>query len=360
MQDHNERLRGNISDQALTKTEIVISKLNPEVQDFIPKNIQYTNVPSNHSVGHNTLEDVSKKHSPKLLKKLFKAWNNNAAHLNSTYYHKTGQNGAGVSGRVNPKETQTIDLDRQKLMQDKIGTITKLKEKIINIPKDSSFDKRKDRNVAIAALIKANTGPAIVTNLLSDSSSLQPTTLRPPSYFQQQDQEVLATHPRTGTSSPTVLEENKSDDVTDVTLIDEKVEPKTEVTPSRTPVDPYMQESVKKVNNWFNSSTKPKQKLAELVQGPIIYKKKDVPKQNSPISNSSKGKSPVMTTPSFVFSKYAQELSEKYEERIQLNQAKEPPLDIWAKLERDLKLKDAEILKKRREALRNNETMRDS
>lgn len=379
MQECDNRNREDFTDKALP-TQIVISKLNPDVKEFFPKNLQSTNnVSSNHSLPCNMLEEFGNgKHTPKPLEEDPKACNNGALHLNSRKQalfqklsetsHKACENGFGDCGQVIPKkakETQFVTQDKTKTLDSDVQTYTKnedkvkiiaiLKEKISKIPKDSAFDKRKDRNAAIAALIKASTVPTPISNLSSSSSSPKP-LLRAPSYFQRpydsenlnlQDRESLAPYP--GMSSPNLLEEDKCKDIENVEDIklQENIKPKTDVTPVRTPVDPHMQESFDKVKTWLSGSPKPKQKPAELYQGPITFKKK----KTIPTSNVPKTKSPVLTTPSYVPSKYAQELGKMYEER---NQIKETQLDIWAKLERDLKIKDEEFFRRRREAQKNS------
>lgn len=382
-QEHDNRCQKNFSDKA-PQTQIVISKLNPEVQEFVPKNIQsMNNVPRNHSRGSNILEEFnSGSNSPGLLKEVPKLSESNATYpksikqnldqKSSEASHETDRNGAGDCGSVIYKETK----DKQFVMQDKTKALDSdvqmysknndkkkmtaiLKEQISKIPKDGSFDKRKDRNVAIAALIKVNTIP-LLSNLTSSSPSPKPLLLTP-DYFKgpsasenldAQDQEKLVPCPRI--SSPKLHEEDNTKNIENLenNVLEENITPKTEITPIRTPIDPYMQESINKVNNWFNGA--PRSKPAEKHQGAIsdtskrkpgepylgtfMFKKKSVPDRNSPLSDISISKSPVTTTPTYVPSKYAQDLVKKYES----NQFKKEPNDIWTKLQRDLKIKDEE------------------
>lgn len=384
-QDCDDVCQKNPSDKP-APTQIVISKLNPEVQEFVPKNIKSTNnVPGNHSLDCNTLQELNnRKHSPETRKEAPIPFDNDTKYQNSrkqtlsqksSQAHEIVRNGAGDNGRVIYKECkdkQFIMADEIKVLddlqtysedEDKKKMIAMLKERISKIPKDSPFDKRKDRNVAIAALIKANTNPS-PTNLCE-----QKPVLLTPDYFKgpkgasenldTQDQENLVT---SRLSPPKLLGENKAINIENVedNILEENITSKTEVTPVRTPVDPHMQESIKKVNNWFSGAVRskpaeqnqcaisdiPKPKPAEPYLGTCTFKKKSVPGQNSPLSNPSISKSPVSGTPSYIPSKHAQDLAKKYEER---KQVKEEHIDIWTKLDRDLKIKDEEYRQRIRE-----------
>lgn len=365
------------------QAQIVITKLNPEVQEFVPKNIQSTdNVPRNLSHDCNTLEELTNvKHSSELLEKVPKLSKGNDT-CPKSMKEKLGQksceaplkidrNGAGdcdwvickdPKGKqfVMPDKTKALDSDLQMYskVDDKKKMTAMLKEQISKIPKDSSFDKRKDRNVAIAALIKVNTIASPVSNSTSNSPSPQPVLLTPDFFkgpsnsenLDAQDRENLAHSSRVSTSK--LLEEDNTKNIENVekNILEENITPNKEAV--RTPIDPYMQESINKVNNWFNGaprskpvkqyqSTKPdisKPKSAEPYLGTIMFKKKSVPERNSPLSDISIPKSPVRATPAYVPTKRAQDLVKKYES----NQVKEEYIDIWTKLERDLKIKDEE------------------
>lgn len=370
--------------------QIIISKLNPLVQEFVPNNIESTNNdPRNHSLDCNTFEDLSNgKHSPKTLEEVPKTSSNDATCPNSSKQKlsqdssvETGRKGAGDCRWVNYKEakdkivtrddTKAHDSDVQMYPKgvDKKKIIAMLKKRISNIPKDSPFDKRKDRNVAIAALIKANTDPATASDLKPSLPSTK-ATLRTPDYFKgpstsenivAQLQENPVSSP--STSSQKLLKEDKSKEIENVEdkVLEENVTPQNEVT-LKTPVDSYMRESINKVKNWLNSPprskpTEPHQgttsnisklKPAEPYFGAITFKKKSVQDRNSPKSDISISKSSVMTTPSYLPSKHAQDLVKKYEERNQVK-VKEEYVDIWTKLERDLKIKDEEFRLRMRE-----------
>lgn len=385
MEEYDNQRPRNFSDEVIG-TKIVISKLNPEVQEFVPKTIHSTNVSRNDSLDCNPLESFSNgKLSPKTLEEVLITSNNDSTNPNSRKQnlsqeqskpsHETGKNGGGDCGWVNNKETkdkqfltqdETKSLDSYVQMytedEDKKKMIAMLKEQISKIPKDSSFDKRKDRNVAIAALIKANTIPSPASNLTSSSPSPK-TILLTPDYFQgpstsgnldAQDQENLVPTPRW--LSPKLHKEDNSQNIENVedNVLEENFTPKLEVARVRTPIDESsVQESINKVNAWFNSPPSPKPpelsqaasseiskpKSAQPYLGTFMFKKKSVPDRNSPMSDIYVSKSPVFTTPSYVPSKYAQDLAKKFEER---NQVKEIHMDIWTKLERDLKIKDEE------------------
>lgn len=365
-QECGNQCENNVSEKA-PEMKIIISKLNPEVHEFVPNNIKSKNLGSkNHSL--DTLEEFSNgEHASKTLGKAPKITNSEATYSNSMNQklspesseasHETGRNGAGDCGWV---QMDTKDEEKNKM-------IAMLKQQIINIPKDSPFDKRKDRNVAIAALIKANTIPSTASNLKSSSPSPIPMLLTPDYFKGPSTSENMVTQlnenfvPSPSTSSQKQLEKDNSKDIEIVedNVLEENITPNAEVTPMRTSMDPYVQESIVKVNNWFNGPQKSKPahqgttldisklKRAEPYLGTkFIFKKKSVPDRNSPKSDISRSKTPVLTTPSYVPSKYAQELVKKYTER---NQVKEVPLDIWAKLERDLKIKDEEYRLRMRE-----------
>lgn len=370
-------------------TQIVISKLNPEVQEFVPKNIKSTNdVPRNHSFDCNTLQELNNgKHSPETHKEAPIPFKNDTKYPNSrkqtlsqksSQAHETGRNGAGDNGRViykDIKDKQCIMPDETKVLlgpekyKEKKKMIAVLREIISKIPKDSPFDKRQDRNVAIATLVKANTIPS-PTNLCEQKPVLlTPDYFKGPSASEDLDTQHKENVVPSRMSPPKLLGENKANNIENVedNTIEENITSNLEVASVGTPVDPHMQESINKVNNWFSAPPRskpaeqnqgaisdiPKAKPAEPYLGTCTFKKKSVPGQNSPVSSPSTSKSPVSVTPSYIPSKHAQDLAKKYEER---KQVKEEHIDIWTKLERDLKIKDEEFRQRIRERAAQNDT----
>ncbi|CAH2036815.1 unnamed protein product, partial [Iphiclides podalirius] len=111
-----------------------------------------------------------------------------------------------------------------------------------------------------------------------------------------------------------------------------------------------VEESVAKVNSWLNKGNDhlpSASKGPALYLGPVTFKRKQAKKPKSPISEASDKSLNRMVDTSFVPSEYASKLTQSYMDRVKAKEDKS--LDIWGKLERDLKAKDEEVKSTRRQ-----------
>ncbi|KPJ03692.1 hypothetical protein RR46_04304 [Papilio xuthus] len=104
--------------------------------------------------------------------------------------------------------------------------------------------------------------------------------------------------------------------------------------------------SVAKVKSWLNMNEKPKTLTKALFLGPVTFKKKENVKPITPTSEVSEKTS--SDSPSYVPTEYAEKLTETYKMRVKAKE--EQSLDMWSRLERDLKAKDEDIRRRNLQA----------
>ncbi|XP_022128815.2 uncharacterized protein LOC111002859 [Pieris rapae] len=221
---------------------VIISKLNPNVSEFISKKS------SRQSIDNSDL--------------LIKTDPN--CDIRNIHYLKN----------LHDEEKKKI----QKKLLSKIGTTQTTCEKT-----------RRERNDAIAGILKLSTQPTANVNVVTADAFMK----------------------------------NENDDITD------------------TPTKEVIKKSVERVDNWLNGA--PEIQKKSLYLGPITFKKKT---KKSAESNTSINtvSSEELKVNNFSPTIIANELSEKFTKII--NQREHASMDIWSKLERDLKAKDEEIKKK--------------
>lgn len=229
--------------------------------------------------------------------------------------------------------------DEEKLRMAKI-----LKSKIIQGSKAQTIKHKTERNVAIAALMKLNSKPPD-----SDTPKMASVVNSPKKIPKaESSNESSSSSPRPILFPPEYFETPTCSTKVNIEKPEVNLEPE---------MDPQIKESIDKVNNWLNKPEVTKPKAPKIYLEPVAFKKKEASSSSSPSSfqmnhpiSSSSPKSfvkvqPISATPSFVPSSYASDLAKKYEERSKAKEALH--LDIWTKLEKDLKAKDEQIKNKR-------------
>ncbi|XP_053607318.1 uncharacterized protein LOC128673477 isoform X2 [Plodia interpunctella] len=213
-----------------------------------------------------------------------------------------------------------------------------LRDKISQSLKSDSPIHKKERNVAIANLLKLHSSkPSPYSsntniNIVTDGKGLK---LFTPDYFKNtklptaSNDDKIETEPE---RNVTVNEKNEDDTV--------KVEP----------MESTIQESIEKVNNWLEpKATSPSTTSSPVCTGPVIcmgpvsFKRKEV-NCKSPADCDTKIAKNIRPFAQFKPSKYADDLAKKYTERSQMAEQRE--MSIWDNLKRELKKKDEQIRKK--------------
>ncbi|XP_049869545.1 uncharacterized protein LOC126369245 [Pectinophora gossypiella] len=307
--DQKKKIEKNeIPKETALEQSIIISKLNPNVHEFVPKSLQTVN------------------HVNKTILKKDESNNNNENIDKETF------------ATVHNEHVNDIE-DTEKHM------VAALKSKIIAASKDNSLEKKRDRNVAIAALVRLNSSaPESPKRVIEQSAqrtpkptqqpettdftktiSPKPIVLFTPEYFVGASRSPTAV---TMDTKPPLLTPTSSGSIDSL--------------------DPQVKQSIEKVSNWLSGPDKKvaKKPMVPLTE-PISFKKKDSAATMSSCSDVSKKKESPYAA--FVPSEYATQLAKAY--RAKEEQKKEEqnmaPKTIWDKLENDLKAKD-ELIKKRR------------
>lgn len=292
-----------------SNSAVVISKLNPNVPEFVPtssKTLLTAHKNNNLSLNNNmkTEKDISVtsiKNSNKTND--LSTFSNVIKSDNSNGKADCDSNIIDINKRLDVSKLE--DYEKEKLREN-------LKSKISSTSNTSCVKVKRQRNLAIATLMKLCSQPVTST--------------------QQQETKVLKL------MTPQDFENPKCDTKQEETAESNIVPKKDELISQE-----VVKQSVEKVNKWLKGPEE-KTKSQTLFLGPITYKKKEIIKSSA---------SPTTTESSVSYhtndsisdykpSKYATELSEKYKKRSKLQ---EDVTDIWTKLERDLKAKD-EIIKK--------------
>ncbi|XP_046959582.1 uncharacterized protein LOC124529729 isoform X2 [Vanessa cardui] len=353
--------RTNGDDTQVTSTVVSISKLNPNVVEFVPLSKK---PPSQlDTVGLNSItEDVIKKkdvtyecENPE--KRGEQLDINNIKEVNKIDNGHSNSSSCIDMSRLTPLEMQEM---RQKL-----------KTKISGTSNTNCVKVKRERNLAIATLVKLHCQPPNTT--VSGADKIE---LKAPDYYQKS----LSSHVKDSEMKESIKKSNVTSEVLDKTfmitkkaVLNENLEhivdsnrnqicvlKETNATSSKEQDDNKNQlchsksspakenskdipkevrESIVKVENWFNSPSK-KQKGSSFYLGPVTFKKKVGSKPMSPISIDSEN-SNVQKSDSFVPSAFADELSKKYMERSKAKEAMDQ--DIWTKIELELKAKDEKI-----------------
>ncbi|XP_014362107.2 uncharacterized protein LOC106713764 [Papilio machaon] len=207
-----------------------------------------------------------------------------------------------------------------------IKQIEKLKNKIISPTNENiSIKMKSERNIAIASLLKLYSDPPETSGV----SEKQPKLLTP-QHFEKP-----------------YVDDTKGNDASQTSSTNP---PKKIVNECETREDENMKQevdnSVAKVKSWLNMDEKPKTLTKALFLGPVTFKKKENVKPITPTSDVSEKTS--SNSPSYVPTEYAEKLTETYKMRVKAKE--ERNLDMWSRLERDLKAKDEDIRRRNLQA----------
>ncbi|CAG4950259.1 unnamed protein product [Parnassius apollo] len=294
--DSDENNKTSFQDN--TCTTIAISKLNPDVPEFVPKN----------SISTESIKVET--HA------------NEIDELNCNYNNKIKK--LEVSGS---KENITEKNDPVKLKE----ISQKLKNKISSPSKSDCLKIKRERNLAISTLLKIHSSASV----LDDKSP----KLITPAYFEKPcpteplNDKAFQNGQKKSTSSTSSFSKGSIENV----VLDTK----------NSNINHEVEESVAKVYNWLNKDEKPSPPGSALYLGPVTFKKKEKVKPKTPANTSYKTAANQTVAATFVPSEYANKLTQSYMERVKAKEEKS--MDIWTKLEKRLKAKDEEIIKRRRQ-----------
>ncbi|CAH0723094.1 unnamed protein product, partial [Brenthis ino] len=329
-----------------TNTVITISKLNPNVAEFVPRSDDDICNKDSAIVANNDLV-VSEVDEEK--------------HNRRTSEHKSTEARDRSINTLSNKSISIKDSNEIKEMREK------LKTKITNTFNTSCVKVKRERNLAIAMLVKLHTQP---NNEINNDG--QKPKLMTPDYFKKSvnhDAKMSgsdkSSNKNTNSNTPVVFDDidmckDTKDDIKDYS--NNNSNSNDEIMQRESPVSDNLnnsmtkeiKESIQKVDDWLNPKINAENKTSAITRpslylGPITFKRKTNSKPMSPISVESelKSQNSEKSNEVFVPSTFASELTKKYEER---NKARDNQLtnqDIWTKLESDLKVRD-EVIKKKR------------
>ncbi|KAJ8708349.1 hypothetical protein PYW07_010474 [Mythimna separata] len=321
MQDFNSGDDENIPDDPANTDSCIIaifkvSKLNPYVEEFKPRsNRQLDNEDINPNFVQQTVERIEEnKKEPEVEIKGKESGDNNDLEV---YYDK--------------KEDEDM--------------ATTLKKQVSDAAKSDSFEFKKQKNVAIATLLR------LYAKNASPPQPATPVKLITPEYFEgkvETREDVKIESPlemgSTGTSS-TPEPWDSCTTLPSCSTFSTSTSSSNLLPPTKK-LDPEIKKSIDKVNRWLEE---PKmRKSPPVCLGPIAFKRKEPVSRQSPVSDSSpKARKPAAASQQYQPSRYAAELGQKYVERNKVLESKQKEV-TWTNLEEVLKAKDMEI-KKRQE-----------
>ncbi|KAJ2939800.1 hypothetical protein O0L34_g17991 [Tuta absoluta] len=300
---------------------IVISKLNPNVKEFVP--------------------------TPKVVKTENKTTN--------------GESNLKLEDNQ-PQRTNDEEQERQKMA-------ALLKSKISTALKEDSFEKKREKNVAMAALLRLNSGPP---KALPNSTCKPPhPTIEPPKETTKPPKPIIEP-PKPTTeppkqplvlftpdyfAGPSRTPKKVIVDDSEHTIPEPKPLLETIIKPPspRETHDPFIKESIEKVNNWLNSpDKKAKPKAPVPFIGTVTFKKKESITPKSPCSEVSK-KTEQYVIPKYIPSQNAAKLAKDFEAQVKAKEETEkksqPPVNLWTQLDEELKKRDEVIRNRSREQL---------
>ncbi|RVE49999.1 hypothetical protein evm_005352 [Chilo suppressalis] len=366
---------------------IQISKLNPNVPEFVPKasassspKNKESEYVSNEISGNinidspNVLTAVNKCNKEKdcnvvNIKKNGNVLLNNCNNVNGSNKLDSPVSMSSDIGNCNKNEDcKDINIDKRidisKLKPYEITDMTKkLKSKIIDSSQKDARSKR-ERNVAIATLLKLHSSKPKASNIPLENIDEKP-ILYTPEYFEKSipkapSKEVQSICEINAEIAPQNTAHDHSFKTMDKNFCANTDSPKPASSissKSNTPVpeNPDIRQSIEKVNKWFEKPTTPerfltKQKGPSIYLGPISFKKKNTSK--SPLCDDSKRVTPVKEitlnkVTHYRPSKYAEDLSKKYTERNNNKpiEIKTTDNNIWARVEMQMKAKEERMKK---------------
>ncbi|CAG9785979.1 unnamed protein product [Diatraea saccharalis] len=396
------------SSQSKSVDQIVtISKLNPHVPEFIPKSVtacspsneqckDVVNNENNKLSGSNKTYHVSNSINKRddNIDVISVEKRNDISKLKLKNCDSVIANGITDSRDVkdissqsitekgnNEKDCDDIDIEKRidisKLNPDEINHMTKkLRNKISSVSKSDNLQGKRDRNVAIATLLKLYSAEPNKLKSLSPEKLLAPEKsvkhesdgqplLFTPEYFEMSIAKGSPeeTKPKSFTdikkTIPLTVEKDAPSESNESRIeeTDSSKESFSSSSNSRLE-DPEVRQSIEKVTKWFDepkslksvSPMKSIRKGPAVFLGPISFKRKDSPK--SPVSDESKRSTPTKSNSTahvahYKPSKYAEDLRKIYSERNKDIDKRNQ--DIWTALEIKMKEKEERMRKVRLE-----------
>ncbi|CAH0579531.1 unnamed protein product [Chrysodeixis includens] len=317
-EDEEETMtEANFTDCVISITKV--SNLNPCVDEFIPKNDQL-----NRQISHSPDNNVS---------------------TNPNVVTQANEKKAEVVEKDSNVESSNkgTDLNANNVKTDELKEIaTELKNKISDAAKSDTFEFKKQKNVAIATLLRL-----YANNKSPSNETDKGIKLIKPDFFK-------STHPASSSSTSTPEPKDNTTSIpsgSSASLSSTPVQTPLEnnSNTSKTKLDPEIRNSIEKVNNWLEKPSKKNSKPVYL--GPIAFKRKDVsPSPSPPVgeTTSSPKRNICQDKQQYKPSTYASDLGKKYMERNKMLEAKQNEV-TWANLESVLKKKDKLIKKRSRE-----------
>lgn len=218
------------------------------------------------------------------------------------------------------------------------GSIAKTQE-AMSMASDNSDKKTNVSSFKKRDIVLKNSYDALARNALVENYDL---TFKENTYDKENDSEEFKVNAICNESKD-IEEFNEIEstqltpDMGDINIDERNVLSETDIT------DPIIKESISKVNNWLREkpvvTVSEKSKSAMVYLGPLTYKRKDSLTCKSPSEVTGKK---VPKAAEYKPSSYAEELHKKYSEKSKTIMPT-PTLNIWEKLEADLKKKDFEV-----------------
>ncbi|CAK1596591.1 unnamed protein product [Parnassius mnemosyne] len=284
-----------------TCTMITISKLNPDVPDFVPKSKSTVNV--NVETHANQIDELNSNDNNKMNKL------------------EVSASKANITEKNDPDKLKEIS--------------QKLKNKISSPSKSDCLKIKRERNLAISTLLKIHSS-APVLDAKGENNSPKLVT---PSYFEKPcpteplNYKASQNGQKKSVSSTSSLSKGSIENV----VLDSKI----------SGINQEVEESVAKVNNWLNKDDKPTPTGSALYLGPVTFKRKEKVKPKTPDTSDKTAANKTVAVP-FVPSDYVNTLTQSYMERIKAKE-EEKPKGIWTDILKQLEAKDEEIKRRKQE-----------
>lgn len=339
MKDYSDEEDETVKDTQSSDCVISITKvsnLNPCVEEFRPKNIKSDRLTS-HSPGNNV--------------------SNNPNVITQGNDKKTEEaDNSKIDSNVK-SDHKCTDVNANSANKDEYEEIaTKLKNKISDAAKSDTFELKKQKNVAIATLLRLYANNKSPSNEVDSSIKLIK-----PDFFK-------SSHPvsSSATSTPEPKDDTQSIPAgssasrssTPARTPSENNSSESNTTKPKVKLDPEMRSSIEKVSKWLEEPTKKKSKPVYL--NPIAFKRKEITPPSSSTSVSDTKPSPKRNITNdkqqYKPSGFASDLGKKYMERSKILEAKQNEV-TWSNLDKVLKQKDMLIKKRLQETQsQNNDT----
>lgn len=307
-----------------------VSKLNPNVDEFIPKHVKsdrQTSPSNNVSTNLNVVPQVSDKKT-NVAESLEKDNNIESDHKSTDVN----------SGSIRIDEYEEVT--------------TKLKNKISDAAKYDSFEFKKQKNVAIATLLR------LYADKKSPSNETDGIQLLKPDFFKSSYHVCSSSRSTPEPKDCTKIipsDSSASLTCTPAQSPSEDNSNESNTTKPKVKLDPEIRNSIEKVNKWLEEPGKKNSKPVYL--GPIAFKRKQIePSPSPPVSETKESPKRKISNDKQQYkpSVYASDLGKKYMERNKILEAKQNEV-TWSNLEQILKQKDTLIKKRLQEQQRRDD-----